>query len=105
MTELETKLDERLRLNLTNPAQITPEAITRAANEVLEIVDGKSVAMYAMLDIGVYRFKLATKIQPTETDKTIFDAAMKVVRSSPSSDPLVTTTGSVYVEQRVSEWE
>lgn len=105
MTELEAALNERLQLNLTNPAQITPEAVTRAANEVLEIVDGKSVALYAMLDIGVYRFKLATKIQPTETDKTIFDAAMKVVRSSPSSDPLVTTTGSVFVGQRISEWE
>lgn len=105
MTEFETKLDERLRLNLTNPAQITPEAVTRAANEVLEIVDGKSVALYAMLDIGVYRFKLATKIQPADTDKAIFDAAMKVVRSSPSSDPLVTTTGSVFVGQRANEWE
>jgi len=104
MTDLEAKLDERLRLNLANPAQITPEAVTRAANEVLEIVDGKTVAVYAMLDIGVYRFKLATKIQPTETDKAIFDSAMKVVRSSPSSDPLVVTTGSVFVGQRDSEW-
>lgn len=105
MTEFEMKLDERLRLNLTNPAQITPEAITRAANEVLEIIEGKRVALYAMLDIGVYRFKLATKIQPTETDKAIFDAAMKVVRSSPSSDPLVTTSGTVFIGQRASEWE
>ncbi|PHM18050.1 MAG: hypothetical protein CJD30_03560 [Sulfuricurvum sp. PD_MW2] len=105
MNEFESKLDERLRLNLTNPAQITPEAITRAANEVLEIIEGKSVALYAMLDIGVYRFKLATKIQPTETDKTIFDTAMKVVRSSPSSDPLVTTSATVFIGQRVSEWE
>ena len=104
MSDLEIKLDERLRLNLANPAQITTEAVARAVDEVLEITEGQSVALYAMLDIGVYRFKLATKIQPTDTDKAVFDTAMKSVRSAPSVDSTM-VSGSVVVQQRVSEWD
>lgn len=104
MSLLEDKLDERLRKNLANPAQITPESIASASAEVTEIIGDRDVPMYAQLDIGVYRFKLSMKLQPSETEKTVFETAMKIVRSAPSIDPDNSTTGSVIVIQRESEW-
>ena len=105
MTELENKLFDRLCNNLTNTAPVTPESVGATAAEVIDIVGNRDVPMYAQLDIGVFRFKLSMKIQPSETDKSVFDAAMKIVRSAPSIDPEIPMTGSVSVIQRESEWQ
>jgi len=103
-----TSLSNRLLSNLVNQNQITSDNLAVASNEVLEICEGRAVPLYARLDIGVYRFKCAQKLQPSETDTKLFEQAMKIVRSSAMIGLVSDTTatsGTTIVTQRVSAWE
>lgn len=101
---LKTKLQERAVQALLNPSEVTEQVVEAIAAQTLEILSGREMPEWRILDIGIFRLHLYLKGQPTELETKMYEAAIKALDKIPMPTPAVPSVVSAAVRARASEW-
>lgn len=83
MKSLKEKWEIRAKKNLLNEGNLSEENLDYALKEAQEIVNGKEVGDYALLDIALIRLKILLKIELNGEDELLYKQALNEVKNAP----------------------
>ncbi|RBQ28409.1 hypothetical protein [Aliarcobacter vitoriensis] len=106
--ELKQRLEVRAKAGVSNPAEVTNDALDLALKEAFEIVGKKQVSDTTKLDIAFFRLMIMIKKSgASEDDMELYKAALQIVKNANSLE----STGEeipanfVKVKQRGNSWQ
>jgi len=110
MMELVAALEQRAKTSLLNPLELTPEILSAAASEAIEISEGKAIPQAMLLDIAIVRLKLYLKVEVSDFEQTCYNQAIKksvntALPTTDTDDTSAQTVTGIKSGQRVSEWD
>lgn len=82
------ELPLRAKKALLNRAEISPEVVSRATDDAIEVAKGRSVLYFILEDFAYIRLKIYLKIDLSPEDELLYQNAIKAIEKSPFIDTL-----------------
>lgn len=100
------RLEKRAKLALSNPAEVTSEALELALLEADELIENKVISDALKTDIAYFRLILMLKKGGVDEDEIkLYDKALLMLKNAPiksSEDKQINSTAKVV--QRIKTW-